>query len=83
MTLRAFFRCRHRPELRGFLKEGLYRPGFSEIAAYYVNKTFAEVGRKFDLRLCLKNVTEDLLVTSAELIEDLEFRRNVPVGKRT
>lgn len=56
-----------------FLRE----PRFTELSGYYVQKVFEQVGYHFDLRLCIKNVSEaDLLSTSA-VLEELDFTRFV------
>ncbi|POF30628.1 non-ribosomal peptide synthetase [Roseibium marinum] len=50
------------------------RPGFAPVAAAYVERIFEQVGRPFDLRLCLKNLPHDRLLTSHDVLEDLDFR---------
>ncbi|WP_299818450.1 non-ribosomal peptide synthetase [uncultured Roseibium sp.] len=50
-------------------------PGFAPAAAAYVERIFEQVGRPFDLRLCLKNLPHDRLLTSHDVLEDLNFRR--------
>jgi len=49
-------------------------PGFAPAAAPYVERIFDQVGRPFDLRLCLKNLPADRLLTSHDVLEDLDFR---------
>lgn len=54
-------------------------PGFSDIAAHYVDKIFAEVGQPFDLRLCLKNLPREAIVSTDAPFEYLDYTREVPV----
>jgi len=54
-------------------------PGFSDIAAHYVERIFAEVGRPFDLRLCLKNLPRSAIVSDDAPFEDLDYTREVPL----
>jgi amino acid adenylation domain-containing protein/non-ribosomal peptide synthase protein (TIGR01720 family) len=57
-------------------------PAFGAAAAGYVRRIFDEVGRPFDLRLCLKGVTPADLVSDAAVFEDLDFRGPVPLAAR-
>ena len=52
-------------------------PSFGATAAHYVEKIFEQVGRSFDLRLCLRGVTPDHLLTDSGVFEDLDFRRPI------
>jgi len=52
-------------------------PQFSGIAAEYVEKIFNQVGRRFDLRLCLKNANQGLLRSSSDIFEDLDYTRPI------
>ena len=52
--------------------------GFGDIAAHYVKAIFEEVGAPFDLRVCLKNITKEALLSSTGVLEDLDFRQEVP-----
>ncbi len=54
-------------------------PAFSTATAGYVRRIFAQVGRSFDLRLCLKGVTLEDLISDADVFEDLDFRAPVPL----
>jgi amino acid adenylation domain-containing protein/non-ribosomal peptide synthase protein (TIGR01720 family) len=47
---------------------------FPEAAAGYVARIFAQQGGPFDLRLCLKNPPAERIVTSADVLEDLDYR---------
>lgn len=55
------------------------RPHFAPTAASYVDKIFAEVGRPFDLRVCLRGVRHEHLVSSVGVFEDLQFTGPVPL----
>lgn len=61
-------------------KEYTERPHFESTAASYVNKIFSEVGRPFDLRVCLRGVRRDDLVSSVGVFEDLHFNAPVPLA---
>lgn len=52
---------------------------FPPIAAHYVERIFEQIGRPFDLRLCLKGVTRDLLVSDAGVFEDLDHTVETPL----
>jgi amino acid adenylation domain-containing protein/non-ribosomal peptide synthase protein (TIGR01720 family) len=51
----------------------LAQPGFTDLTAGYVEKIFAQVGHRFDLRLCLKGLTTSDLISEAGIFEDLDF----------
>jgi len=53
--------------------------GFTDIAAHYVEAIFAEVGRPFDLRLCVKNLPSSAIVTDSGPFEDLDYTRPIPL----
>jgi amino acid adenylation domain-containing protein len=53
----------------GFLAD----PAFAPLPAHYAEAIFRQVGRRFDLRLCLKGVTAHHLITEAGVFEDLDF----------
>lgn len=55
----------------------LEAPSFAATAAHYVDKIFAQVGRAFDLRLCLRGVTPNHLLTDSGVFEDLDFRQPI------
>ncbi|HET7462077.1 MAG TPA: amino acid adenylation domain-containing protein, partial [Longimicrobium sp.] len=55
------------------------RPAFTEAAAHYVERIFEQVGRPFDLRLCIKNFPADHLLSDPGIFEDQDFRAPVPV----
>jgi amino acid adenylation domain-containing protein len=59
--------------------EGCFEYAFPEIAAHYVEKIFAEVGRPFDLRLCVKNLSRDHLISTDGTFEDLDYTRDIPL----
>ncbi|PWC90786.1 hypothetical protein TSH100_01775 [Azospirillum sp. TSH100] len=61
------------------LPEGSFAYGFSDIAAHYVERIFAEVGRPFDLRLCVKNLPRDAILSTAGTFEDLDHTTVVPL----
>jgi amino acid adenylation domain-containing protein/non-ribosomal peptide synthase protein (TIGR01720 family) len=56
--------------------------GFPEAAADYVARIFAQQGRAFDLRLCLKHLPAEAIVTSADVLEDLDYRQPLVTESR-
>ncbi len=48
-------------------------PAFSQLAGHYVEQIFAQRGYRFDLRLCLKGVRRDHLLSTSGVLEDLDF----------
>jgi amino acid adenylation domain-containing protein len=48
-------------------------PGFTDLSAHYVEQIFKQLGHPFDLRLCVKNLTQQDLVTDAGVFEELDF----------
>lgn len=49
-------------------------PAFTPIAAHYTRKIFNQVGRPFELRLCLRGVDRSQLLSNVGVFEDLDFR---------
>ncbi|OLE96578.1 MAG: hypothetical protein AUG75_18820, partial [Cyanobacteria bacterium 13_1_20CM_4_61_6] len=52
-------------------------PGFTRATALYVDKIFEQVGHRFDLRLCLKGVGREDLVSDVGVFEELDFTQPV------
>lgn len=46
-----------------------------EVGAHYVEKIFHNVGRRFDLRLCLHNIQPRHLISTTAIFEDLDYRK--------
>ena len=59
--------------------ELLDAPAFTPTAAHYTKKIFEQVGHRFDLRLCLRGVTPDCLISDVGVFEDLDFRTEIPL----
>ncbi|MFO0577725.1 MAG: amino acid adenylation domain-containing protein [Polyangia bacterium] len=59
----------------GFLDE----PAFTPLSAHYVRKIFEQVGRPFDVRLCVRGVGSDDLISDTATFEELDFRAEVPL----
>ena len=55
------------------LPEGHFDWGFPEVAAHYVERIFSDIGRPFDLRLCVKNLPAQAIVSSVGVLEDLDY----------
>jgi acyl-CoA synthetase (AMP-forming)/AMP-acid ligase II/acyl carrier protein len=54
-------------------------PRFGPLAADYARRLFASVGQPFDLRLCVRNVASDDLLTAPAEFEVLDFSGELPV----
>jgi SAM-dependent methyltransferase/acyl carrier protein len=59
----------------GFLDE----PAFTPLSAHYVRKIFEQVGHPFDVRLGLRGVNTDDLISDTATFEELDFRAPVPL----
>nr|AEH26538.1 polyketide synthase [uncultured Acidobacteria bacterium C5] len=57
----------------------LLNPGFNEVPGSYVPRIFDEIGRPFDVRLCVKNFDNTHLISSVAVFEDLDFNRPIPL----
>ncbi|GAB6040753.1 amino acid adenylation domain-containing protein [Endothiovibrio diazotrophicus] len=53
--------------------------GFPEIAAHYVERIFDQVGHPFDLRVCVKNLPREAIISDAGPFEDLDYTRDTPL----
>ena len=56
------------------------RPVFSRLASDYAEQVFRSEGRRFDLRLCLRNLPMEALLASAQLFETLDFSAPLPTA---
>ncbi len=56
--------------------------GFSEIAWHYVEKTFTQRGLPFDIRVCVKGVSRDHLVSTAAVFEDIDYTQPIELEHR-
>lgn len=52
---------------------------FSDLAAHYVKQIFDDKGYCFDLRLCLKNISKDYIISDEDIFEDLDYTSHVPL----
>jgi acyl transferase domain-containing protein/acyl-CoA synthetase (AMP-forming)/AMP-acid ligase II/acyl carrier protein/precorrin-6B methylase 2 len=57
----------------------LKHPGFNEVPGSYVPRIFEEIGRPFDLRLCIKNFDASQVISSAAAFEDLDYNQPIPL----
>jgi amino acid adenylation domain-containing protein len=55
------------------LDESLFDYAVDERSAAYVERIFRQVGRRFDLRMCLKGRVTEAVLTSSDIFEDLDF----------
>ncbi|MFB2833039.1 amino acid adenylation domain-containing protein, partial [Floridanema evergladense] len=57
--------------------EILHNPQFAEIGAHYAKEIFKQVGYPFDLRVCIKNFPKSNLLSTVDILEDLNFNEYV------
>lgn len=62
------------------LPDSVIPRSFDDIAAGYVDRIFAEVDRPFDLRICVKNLPADAIISTSAPFEELDFTRGVPAA---
>ena len=48
-------------------------PRFAEMPSHYAERIYARVGRRFDLRVCVKNLPSAALVSDSGIFEELRF----------
>jgi amino acid adenylation domain-containing protein len=53
-------------------------PAFAPLAAAYARRIFAAEGRSFDLRLCVRNLPPEQVISQPQVFEDLDFRAPLP-----
>jgi len=59
------------------LSDELYNtPVFGELGSYYVDKVFEKIGHPFDIRLCIKNISKQNIISTNAIVEDLYFDKN-------
>lgn len=54
------------------------RPAFAPLAQPYVERIFAAEGRRFDLRLCVRNLPPAQLLCDGQVFESLDFSGSLP-----
>ncbi|MEB3279243.1 MAG: amino acid adenylation domain-containing protein [Lyngbya sp.] len=57
--------------------EILHHPKFSETPAYYTQKIFEQVGYPFDLRMCIKKFPKTNVLSTVDVLEDLNFNEYI------
>lgn len=55
---------------------------FDGLAAFYTDRVFEKVGRRFDLRVCLKGARPEDLLAPGDVFETLDFSAPVPLEER-
>jgi amino acid adenylation domain-containing protein len=60
----------------------LEQMAFGDLPARYVERIFKEVGRAFDLRLCVKGVDPSNLLAEPRVFEDLDFTKETTAEVR-
>ncbi len=66
--------CRTRVAAVALPEELRADPRFTPTAAHYVRRIFEEVGRPFDVRLCVRGFPADGRMSSTGVFEELDFR---------
>jgi amino acid adenylation domain-containing protein/non-ribosomal peptide synthase protein (TIGR01720 family) len=61
----------------------LERPGFTRATANYTQKIFDQVGYPFDLRLCVKGLDYNDIISDTDMFERLDHRGQVPLEEVT
>ena len=64
------------------LPEAVVSHGFSEIGMHYAKKTFEKLGYPFDIRVCLRHVSRENLLTPSAVFEDLDYRASSDLEAR-
>ncbi|WP_408038188.1 hypothetical protein [Tolypothrix bouteillei] len=57
--------------------EILCNPKFSEIPAHYIKEIFKQVGYPFDLRVCIKKFPQTNVLSTVDVLEDLNFNQHI------
>ncbi|MFN6531147.1 non-ribosomal peptide synthetase, partial [Nostoc sp. ChiSLP03a] len=57
--------------------EILYKPKFAETPAHYTNEIFKQVGYPFDLRVCIKKFPQANVLSTIDVLEDLNFNEYI------
>jgi amino acid adenylation domain-containing protein len=57
--------------------EILHKPNFAELPAYYTKEIFKQVGYPFDLRVCLKKFPQANVLSTVDVLEDLNFNEYI------
>ncbi len=52
-------------------------PVFSTLGSYYVDKVFEKIGHPFDIRLCIKNISKQNIISTNAIIEELHFNKHI------
>ncbi|HVG16902.1 MAG TPA: amino acid adenylation domain-containing protein, partial [Chitinophagaceae bacterium] len=52
-------------------------PSFSELGDHYVNKVFEEIGHEFNIRLCIKNLPQQSIISNDCIVEELLFNERI------
>jgi amino acid adenylation domain-containing protein len=71
------FRCVTRIAGVSFGNELEVKNGLSEVSTYHLEKIYESLGRKFDVRMCVKNVNRRHIITEEADFEDLELTKEM------
>lgn len=68
-------RCQTLAGIVSLPKGAFESPRFTAVSQHYADQVFDQVGRKFDLRLCLRNLTPSNVISNVETVEDFDFSK--------
>ena len=54
--------------------------GFTPLAQEYINRIFAQVGRPFDQRLCVRHLDRNSILSSSDIFEHLDFTQEMALA---
>jgi hypothetical protein len=66
-------RCETRMAAIQMPDEFLREPAFDELGAYHAEQSWRSAGYKYDLRLCVTGTSREMLRSSSDVFEDLDF----------
>lgn len=61
------------------LSAGSYDQLFSQVASYYVDRVFQKFNSSFDLRICLKHMGPEIIISNHGIVEDIIYNRFNPI----
>lgn len=59
------------------LEESTFEYGFSAVANHYVSKIFDQYDKNLELRICLKNLPSEQIISTHGIFEDLDYTQEV------
>jgi amino acid adenylation domain-containing protein len=59
------------------LTEDLFEYAFSDTTRHYVERIFASTGGPFDLRVCVRDLPTEAILSTSDVFEDLDYTRTL------